>query len=110
MTEKSLKIKESLLQTKLKRQHQMGVTYKLKIQAKTKRKKLLLNSVFTQAKWLYNFLIFNTDKAYNANKLETVLVKVGDSFKERQLSLLGSQIKQEIGHRLIENLKGISIN
>ncbi|MDW7973476.1 MAG: transposase [Thermodesulfovibrio sp.] len=109
MTEKSLKIKKSLLQTKLKRQHQMGVTYKLKIQAKTKRKKLLLNSVFTQAKWLYNFLIFNTDKAYNANKLETVLVKVGDSFKERQLSLLGSQIKQEIGHRLIDNLKGISI-
>ncbi|MCX8167383.1 MAG: transposase, partial [Candidatus Micrarchaeota archaeon] len=72
MTEKSLKIKESIAQTKFKRQHQRVVTYKLKIQVKTKKKKALLNSVFIQAKWLYNSLLFNTDKTDNANKLEAV--------------------------------------
>ncbi|MDW7972990.1 MAG: hypothetical protein RMI01_07280 [Thermodesulfovibrio sp.] len=109
MTEKSLKIKESIAQTKFKRQHQRVVTYKLKIQVKTKKKKALLNSVFIQAKWLYNSLLFNTDKTDNANKLEAVWVKVRDSFEQRQLKLLGSQIKQEIGYRLIDNLKGMSI-
>jgi len=39
-----------------------------------------------------------------ANKVSAVEVKAGDSYEQRELTVLGSQIKQEIADRLKDNL------
>jgi len=41
---------------------------------------------------------------YSANKVSAVEVKAGDSYEQRELTVLGSQIKQEIADRLKDNL------
>lgn len=107
---KAEKVKEILLQTKQKRQNQKPVTYQLKLQVKTKKRKSLLNQAFTEAKWLYNHMLFNEiDRNPNtANKVSKVNVKVKDHLETRPITLLGSQVKQEIASRLIDNIKGLS--
>lgn len=106
---KTEKIKETLLQTKQKRQNQKPVTYQFKLQVKTKKRKTLLNKVFTEAKWLYNHILFNEiDRNPNtANKIFEVNVKVKDHLETRPITLLGSQVKQEIVSRLIDNIIGL---
>lgn len=104
------KIRETLLQTKQKRQNQKPVTYQLKLQVKTKKRKTLLNRAFTEARWLYNHILFNEiDRNPNtANKISKVNVKVKDIIETRPITLLGSQVKQEIVSRFIDNIKGLS--
>lgn len=106
-TDKKEKIKDSLIKTREKRKTQKPVTYELKIQAKTNRKKTLLNSVFLESKWLYNYLLFNPEQIKTANKLTEVKIKVKDRFETRMLSHLGSQVKQEIADRLVDNMKSL---
>jgi len=112
-TDKREKIKKTLEETRERRKNQSPVTYKLKIQVKTNRKKTLLNSVFLESKWLYNYLLFNTEHLKSANKLTKVEIKVRDKFETRLLNHLGSQVKQEMADRLIDNmksLKGLKLN
>jgi len=41
------------------------------------------------------------------NKIDVVEVKVGKTFEERVLTVLGSQVKQEIADRLRDNLRAL---
>lgn len=109
MIDKSLRIKESLKETFLKRKSQRPVTYQLKLQVKTKRRKKILSSAFLEAKWFYNHMLFNEeDRIPNtANKISQVQVKVGDTLETRTIAFLGSQVKQEITARLIDNMVGL---
>ena len=102
---KAQRIKESLRKTKERRKDQKAVVYQLKIQNLTKRKEKLLERAFLEAKWLYNFLVRNPEYLENAHKLRSVMVKVGDHFEERELKILGSQIKQGIADRIKDNAK-----
>lgn len=97
------------MQTKQRRQNQKPVTYQLKLQVKTRKRKSLLNQAFTEAKWLYNHMLFNEpDRNPNVvNKISEVTVKVKDLIETRPIVHLGSQIKQEIVARLIDNIKGL---
>ncbi|WP_211210539.1 RNA-guided endonuclease InsQ/TnpB family protein, partial [Thermus islandicus] len=61
-----------------------------------------------EAKWLYNWLVSDTARlGLPANKIGAVEVKVGEAFEERALTVLGSQIKQEIADRLKDNLRAL---
>jgi putative transposase len=105
---KAEKIKLSLNQTRQKRKHQRPITYQLKLQNLTKSKRDILDRLFLEAKWLYNWLVADLNRlSLQPHKIKTVQVKVGDHFEERKLCYLGSQIKQEIADRIKDSLKAL---
>lgn len=102
-------IKNTLKDTRQRRQNQKPVVYELKLQNLSKRKSELLRKVFLEAKWLYNWLVADTERlSIPANKVSMVEVKAGNSFEQRNLTTLGSQIKQEIADRLKDNFRALS--
>jgi putative transposase len=107
--DKAEKIKNALQETKERRKKQSPVVFQLKFQNLSKKKKEDLKRAFLEAKWLYNWLVSDTQRLeFPANKVQEVEVKVADSFENRKLLLLGSQIKQEIADRLKDNLRALS--
>lgn len=106
---KSAKIKESLKQTKKRRQNQIARTYILKLGKLSKNKIELLERAFLEAKWLYNWAIHQEAVfSIDGNKVKKVRVKVGENFEERELSVLGSQVRQEIVERIKDSVKALS--
>jgi len=104
---KAERIKNTLQETKERRKAQRPVVYRLKLQ-NLSAKEELFKRAFAEAKWLYNWLVSNTERlSIPANKISTVEVKVGKAFEERRLTILGSQVKQEIADRLKENLRAL---
>ena len=106
---KAEKIKNALQETKERRKGQRPVVFQLKLQNLSKEKEEDLRRAFLEAKWLYNWLVSDTQRLdLPANKVKEVEVKVGEVFEERELLLLGSQVKQEIADRLKDNLRALS--
>ena len=106
---KAERIKESLHKTKERRKSLKPKVFQLKLQNLTKTKEERLRRAFLEAKWLYNWLVSDTQRlAQPANKVAEVEVKVGEAFERRTLTLLGSQVKQEVADRLKDNLKALS--
>jgi putative transposase len=61
------------------------------------------------AKWLYNWLVSDIQRlSLSTCKVHTVEVKVKENFEPRTLTILGSQVKQEIADRLKDNLRSLS--
>jgi len=105
---KAEKIKSTLQETKERRKTQRVVVYQLKLQNLSQHKEDLLSRAFAEAKWLYNWLVSDTERLTLAvNKINVVEVKVGKTFEERVLTVLGSQVKQEIADRLRDNLRAL---
>jgi len=105
---KAERIKNTLQETKKRRKTQKAVVYQLKLQNLSRKKEELLKKAFAEAKWLYNWLVSNTERLnIPPNKISTVEVKVGEVFEEKPLTTLGSQIKQEIADRLKDNLRAL---
>jgi putative transposase len=106
---KAEKIKKALQETKERRKGQRPVVFQLKLQNLSKEKERDLRRTFLEAKWLYNWLVSDTQRLHlPANKVREVEVKVGNVFENRELLLLGSQVKQEIADRLRDNLKALA--
>lgn len=106
---KAERIKNALQETKERRKTQRPVVFQLKLQNLSRKKAENLRRAFLEAKWFYNGLVSDLDRLnLPANKVGTVEVKVGDVFEERELVVLGSQIKQEIADRLKDNLRALS--
>ena len=106
---KAERIKESLHKTKERRKSLKPKVFQLKLQNLNKTKEERLRRAFLEAKWLYNWLVSDTQRlAQPANKVAEVEVKVGEAFERRTLTLLGSQVKQEVADRLKDNLKALS--
>jgi putative transposase len=106
---KAEKIKNALQETKERRKGQRPVVFQLKLQNLSKKKEEDLRRAFLEAKWLYNWLVSDTQRLdLPANKVREVKVKVGEVFEERELVILGSQVKQEIADRLKDNLRALS--
>jgi putative transposase len=106
---KAEKIKSALRETKERRKGQRPVVFQLKLQNLSKEKERDLRRAFLEAKWLYNWLVSDAQRLdLPANKVREVQVKVGEVFEERELLLLGSQVKQEIADRLKDNLRALS--
>ena len=101
-------IRKAIQETRQRRKNQKVVVYQLKLQNLSKRKQELLARVFAEAKWLYNYLVSDISRLnVPANKISTVQVKVSEAFEQRQLLVLGSQVKQEIADRLRDNLRAL---
>ena len=106
---KAERIKESIRQTKQRRKNLRSTVFQLKLQNLTQRKEQRLRRAFREAKWLYNWLVSDMQRlAQPTHKMAEVEVKVGSSFERRTLTLLGSQVKQEIADRLKDNLKSLA--
>jgi putative transposase len=106
---KAEKIKRALQETKERRKGQSPAVFQLKLQNLSKEKEEDLRRAFLEAKWLYNWLVSDTQRLQlPANKVRSVEVKVGEVFENRELLLLGSQVKQEIADRLRDNLKALA--
>jgi putative transposase len=107
--DKAEKIKRALQETKERRKGQRPAVFQLKLQNLSKEKEGNLRRAFLEAKWLYNWLVSDTQRLdLPANKVREVEVKVKDGFENRELLLLGSQVKQEIADRLRDNLKALA--
>jgi putative transposase len=107
--DKAEKIKRALQETKERRKGQRPVVFQLKLQNLSREKERDLRRAFLEAKWLYNWLVSDTQRLHlPANKVQEVEVKVRDGFENRELLLLGSQVKQEIADRLRDNLKALA--
>ncbi len=89
-------IKATLAATKARRKTQVCRVYELKIN----RRKLNATSrchlarLFLEAKWFYNWVLSQPDVFNVATTVQTVPVKVGEAFEERELRCLSSQMKQ----------------
>ncbi|MGC9001270.1 MAG: RNA-guided endonuclease InsQ/TnpB family protein, partial [Caldisericum sp.] len=107
---KAERIKNTIQKTKEYRKTLKPVTFQLKLQNLSKRKKETLERAFLEAKWFYNWLVSNLNRLnLPVNKIKTVEVKIGNTFEERPLTILGSQVKQEIANRLKDNLKSLAV-
>jgi putative transposase len=108
--DKAEKIKRTLQETKERRKGQRPVVFQLKLQNLSKKKEEDLRRAFLEAKWLYNWLVSDTQRLnLPANKVQEVEVKVKDGFENRELLLLlGSQVKRGIADRLKNNLRALS--
>ena len=105
---KAERIKNARRETKERRKTQRVFVYQLKLQNLSKRKIALLERAFLEAKWFYNWLVSDTNRLdMPVHKVKTVEVKVGDHYEQRELTVLGSQIKQEIANRIKDNLRAL---
>jgi len=100
--------KNTLQETRQRRETQKPVVYELKLQNLSKKKSDVLRKAFLEAKWLYNWLVSDTERlGIPANKVSVVEIKAGEAYEQRELTALGSQIKQEIADRLKDNLRAL---
>jgi len=105
---KNEKIKASIQETKERRKNQTPVVVQLKIQNLSKKKEEEFKRVFLEAKWFYNWLISDIERVnLPVNKVDKVEVKIGDTFEERELIFLGSQVKQAIADEIKRSLKSL---
>ena len=107
---KNEQISKTLKETRLRRESQDAVVYELKIiKNKTSNKaKEKLNRLFLEAKWLYNYFlslesIFDID-----TKIKQVKCKTPEGLEDRDLNIIGSQIKQSIVKRMQDSIKSLS--
>lgn len=61
-----------------------------------------------ESKWLYNWLVTDISRLkIDTKEIKKIEIKVGETFEERDLTVLGSQIKQDIADRLKDNLRAL---
>ena len=84
--------------------------YQLKLQNLNQRDVELLDRLFLEAKWLTNYVVSDIQNRLTPDtwKLKEVEVKVKDNFEKREITHLGSQIKQSIIERIKDDLDGLS--
>ena len=106
--EKNLRIKESLRATKDRRSNMDCRVFSVKIQenrlSNTKREKL--KRCFLEAKWLYNAVL--ATETLSLDNTKAVMVKVKDTFEERELTTLSSQMKQSVVDTVKTNVSNLS--
>nr|WP_276936273.1 hypothetical protein [Ferroplasma acidiphilum] len=110
--EKRNKIKNSLRITRERRKTQDVIILKLKIDNDKLNNNTIkaLNTIFLEAKWLYNYVInkeFNNDIFNIDPKIKNVNVYVKDHYETRKLNYLSSQMKEEIINRAMDNIRGL---
>ncbi|ACX52782.1 putative transposase IS891/IS1136/IS1341 family [Ammonifex degensii KC4] len=107
---KAERIKNTIRETRERRKALRPVVFQLKLQNLSGKKEELLERAFLEAKWLYNWLVSDLERLdLPVNKVNMVEVKVGETFEKRTLTVLGSQVKQEIADRLKDNLRALAM-
>ncbi|MEO0247471.1 MAG: transposase [candidate division WOR-3 bacterium] len=108
MESKREKIKYKIQQTKEKRKDQVPTVIQCKLQNLSKRKIELLEKLFLETKWLYNWLVADVSRVDLSTKvIKEVEIKVKENFEKRELKIIGSQIKQGLQERVKQALKSL---
>jgi putative transposase len=103
--ERKTNLKAAIKATKEKRNQQTCNVYTLKISNPSDELKLL----FHEAKWFYNHCLSQND-IFNISvrKAKQIFIKVLDSFENRELKSLSSQMKMGLHEKTIANIKTLS--
>ena len=106
--ERNRKIRENGKATRERRFNMDCRVISVKIQenrlSKAKLEKLV--HLFLEAKWLYNAVLATENLILDNTK--TVLVKVNDSFEEREINTLSAQMKQSVIESIKQNIFNLS--
>lgn len=106
--EKNLKIKDTLRATKERRSNMDCRVFSVKVQENrlSKAKLEKLQRCFLEAKWLYNAVV--ASETLTLEDTSSVQVKVKDSFEEREIKTLSSQMKQSVVDSAKQNVFNLS--
>ena len=111
--EKNKAISSSLAATRLRRKSQSCKTFEVKIDVSKCSKKTIneLHRIFLEAKWLYNHILSQEDVFdINTTLLGKVIVLNKDrEAEERELTTIGSQIKQDVHKGICSSIRGLSV-
>ena len=113
---KNNSISNSLKETKQRRKSLACKTYELKfdMSSMSNKKFETLNQLFKEAKWLYNHILsLNETEDFDIFKFNPLIKKVTILDKEKNkiekdLTLIGSQIKQSVHNRMLDSIKGLA--
>ena len=105
---KNQKIKETGKATRERRKDMLCRAFEVKVDFSKmpKSQRNDVNTLFREAKWFRNAYLADKDLS---DKSKTVKVKVKDIFEERELTLLGSQIKQSIISEVKNSIRGLAV-
>ena len=105
---KNQKIKETGKATRERRKDMLCRAFEVKVDFSrmSKSQRNDVNTLFREAKWFRNAYLADNDLS---DKSKTVKVKVKDIFEERELTLLGSQIKQSIISDVKDSIRGLAV-
>ena len=106
--EKNNRIREKGKATRERHADMFCRCYEVKVDSSklSKKQKNDVNALFREAKWLYNAYLANKDNV--SWKDTSVSVKVGDVFEQRDLTVIGSQIRQSVITEVKNSLKALS--
>ena len=105
---KNQKIKETGKATRERRKDMLCRVFEVKVDLSrmSKSQRNDVNTLFREAKWFRNAYLADNGLS---DKSKTVKVKVKDVFEERELTLLGSQIKQSIISEVKDSIRGLAL-
>ena len=105
---KNQKIKETGKATRERRKDMLCRVFEVKadLSRMSKSQKNDVNTLFREAKWFRNAYLADNGLS---DKSRSVKVKVKDVFEERELTLLGSQIKQSIISEVKDSIRGLAV-
>lgn len=108
--QKNEQIRSSLKATREKRKHQLCRVFQLKVDKSKLSKQALhhLQQLFLQAKWFSNAILASEDIYTFDSKVKTVPVKVGRKIEQRALSVLSSQMKQELLKQIQRDIRNLT--
>ena len=105
--EKNNKIKDSMKATKERHAQMECRVFEIKVVSSKmpKSQRDQVNQYFREAKWRRNSIIADLEHADRNGR--TATVKVGDVFEERDLNILGSQVRQDLYDSVKSEIKGL---
>ena len=105
---KNQKIKETGKATRERRKDMLCRVFEVKVDLSrmSKSQRNDVNTLFREAKWFRNAYLADNGLS---DKSRSVKVKVKDVFEERELTLLGSQIKQSIISEVKDSIRGLAM-
>ena len=105
---KNQKIKETGKATRERRKDMLCRVFEVKVDLSrmSKSQRNDVNTLFREAKWFRNAYLADNGLS---DKSRSVKVKVKDVFEERELTLLGSQIKQSIISEVKDSIRGLTM-
>ncbi len=105
---KNQKIKETGKATRERRKDMLCRVFEVKVDLSrmSKSQRNDVNALFREAKWFRNAYLADNGLS---DKSRSVKVKVKDVFEERELTLLGSQIKQSIISEVKDSIRGLAM-
>ena len=105
---KNQKIKETGKATRERRKDMLCRVFEVKVDLSrmSKSQRNDVNTLFREAKWFRNAYLADNGLS---DKSRSVKVKVKDIFEERELTLLGSQIKQSIISEVKDSIRGLAM-